>query len=104
MSEIRKALFAQRPGTITIPPSRLVVQLVQSSQPRRGIDPFDGVSSPFDEFFGRMRTETVNLVTEPITVTARALPPAPAGFSGLVGDFTVTSLAEPDARWRPASR
>jgi hypothetical protein len=91
VAEIRKALFAQRPGAITIPPSRLVVQLVQSSQSRRGIDPFGGVSSPFDEFFGRMRTETVNLVTEPITVTARALPPAPAGFSGLVGEFKVTS-------------
>ena len=90
VSEIRKALFAQRPGPITIPPSRLVVQLVQSAQSRRGIDPFER-SSPFDEFFGRMRTETVNLVTDPITVTARALPPAPAGFSGLVGEFKVSS-------------
>ncbi len=62
VSEIRKALFAQRPGTFVIPPSRLMVQLVQSSQSRRGIDPFDGRSSPFDEFFGRMRTESVNLV------------------------------------------
>ncbi len=90
VSEIRKALFAQRPGPITIPPSRLVVQVVQSAQSRRGIDPFER-SSPFDEFFGRMRTETVNLVTDPITVTARALPPAPAGFSGLVGEFKVSS-------------
>jgi hypothetical protein len=89
--EIRKALFAQRPGPITIPPSRLVVQLVKSAPPRRGLDPFDGVSSPFDEFFGRMRTETVNLVTDAITVSARELPPAPAGFSGLVGDYEVSS-------------
>jgi hypothetical protein len=36
-----------------------------------------------------MRTESVNLVTEPVTVTARALPPPPPGFSGLVGDFEV---------------
>ena len=95
VAEIRKALFAQRPGAITIPPSRLVVQIVQSSQSRRGLDPFGGVSSPFDEFFGRIRTETVNLVTEPITVTARALPPPPAGFSGLVGQFKVTSSLSP---------
>jgi hypothetical protein len=90
--EIRKALYAQRPGPIAIPPSRLVIQLVQSAQPRRrGLDPFDGASSPLDEFFGRMRTETVNLVTDPITVTARELPPAPAGFSGLVGEYEVSS-------------
>jgi len=89
VSEIRKALFAQRPGTIVIAPSQLVVQVVQSTRPRRGIDPFDGVSSPFDEFFGRMRTETVHLSTAPITVNVRALPAAPDGFSGLVGSFDV---------------
>jgi hypothetical protein len=86
VSEIRKALFAQRPGTITIPPSRLLVQLVHSS--RRTIDPF-GRTSPLDEFFGQMRTESLSLATEPLSVTARALPPAPADFSGLVGDFTI---------------
>ena len=36
-----------------------------------------------------MRTESVTLSTEPITVTARELPGAPAGFSGLVGEFSV---------------
>jgi hypothetical protein len=69
-----------------------VVQVVQQPQARRrGLDPFDPGSSPFDEFFGRMRAETVTLVTDPITVTARALPPPPAEFCGLVGDFAVKS-------------
>jgi hypothetical protein len=92
VSEIRKALFSQRAGAVTIPPSRLVLQLVQPAQQRRrGLDPLDGPSSPFDEFFGRMRTETVTLATEAITVTARPLPPAPDGFSGLVGEYRVSS-------------
>ena len=34
VSEIRKALFAQRPGTFVIPPSRLTVQLVQARRSR----------------------------------------------------------------------
>jgi hypothetical protein len=90
VSEIRKALFAQRPGTITIPPSRLDVQLVHPS--RRQPSPFDGrVSSPFDEFFGQLRTESQVLVTEPLGVEVRPLPPAPADFSGLVGSFTIAS-------------
>jgi hypothetical protein len=50
-----------------------------------------------------MRTETVNLVTDPMTVNVRALPPAPADFSGLVGDFTVESSVSA-TRWRSASR
>ncbi|HVR30358.1 MAG TPA: BatD family protein [Thermoanaerobaculia bacterium] len=90
VSEIRKALFAQHPGTITIPASRLQVQLVRSV--RRELDPFDGrISSPFDEFFGRLRTESHVLVTEPLTIEVRALPPAPAAFSGLVGTFAIES-------------
>jgi len=90
VSELRKALFAQRPGTIAIPPSHLRVQLVLPS--RRGSTPLDGrLSSPFDELFGQLRTQTQILSTDPIEVEVRALPRAPAGFSGLVGNFTVDS-------------
>jgi hypothetical protein len=92
VSELRKALFAQRPGTFVIPPSRLQVQLVHTT--RRGVtDPTDGFRSPFDEFFGQFRAEPHLLSTEPIEITVRPLPPAPVGFSGLVGEFAVQSTA-----------
>jgi hypothetical protein len=81
VSEIRKALFPQEEGILVIPPSRLTVEvLVRSNR---------GRSSAFDSFFGTSTSETKTLRAREIELQVRPLPEAPAGFSGLVGDYDV---------------
>ncbi len=86
VSEIRKALFAQKEGTITIPPWELScdVAIAGRSQQRRR-------RSIFDDFFGRTETETLVLRNRPIEIVVKRLPTPPADFSGLIGEFRVTS-------------
>ncbi len=83
VSEIKKALFPQEEGVLTIPPSVLECQVVVESRRRRG--------SLIDEFFGRRTAEARTLRSRAIEVTVRPLPAAPGGFSGLVGDFKLSS-------------
>jgi hypothetical protein len=78
--EIRKALFPQERGPVTVPASRLNLQILKRSR-RRG--------SIFDEVFGNTVAETKVLRTEPIELQVRPLPAAPPGFSGLVGSFSL---------------
>jgi len=83
VSEIRKALFAQEAGEVTLPPTRLSCEVaVQPSRRRRSV---------FDDFFAPVQTQTKSLSTAPIRLQVRALPEPPSGFSGLVGDFQVSS-------------
>ncbi len=83
VSEIRKVLFAQRPGTFVIPSSDLNISVpVQRQRSRRSL---------LDDFFGSVQTRNQVLRTEPIELEVRPLPPAPQGFSGLVGTFEVRS-------------
>ncbi|MCB1056858.1 MAG: protein BatD [Acidobacteria bacterium] len=79
VSELRKALFPQEAGKIEVPGSQLSCQ-VEVQRQRRG-------RSPLDDFFRNPATEAKVLRTDPIEMTVRPLPPAPQGFSGLVGDF-----------------
>ena len=82
VSEIKKALFPQEQGTLTLPGTRLQCQvLVRSNRRRRG--------SIFDDFFGRTRGEARVLNSPAIEVEVRPLPAAPTGYSGLVGDFKI---------------
>ncbi len=83
VSEIRKALFPQRPGQAVIPPSEMSCQVAAQTRRRR--------RSVFDDFFDRREMVPKTLRTAPIELDVRALPDPPAGFSGLVGDFDVTS-------------
>ena len=88
VNEVRKALFPQRAGEIVLPPTQLSVEVLveepRQQSRRRGI--FDD----FDSLLGRGgRWETKYLVTEPLTLNVRPLPPAPAGWNGLVGDFNI---------------
>jgi tetratricopeptide (TPR) repeat protein len=78
--EIRRALFPQEEGTLTIPPVELVCDVVLPPERRRR-------GSLIDEFFGRSRTDRQQFLTRPIQVNVLPLPPAPADFSGLVGRF-----------------
>jgi tetratricopeptide (TPR) repeat protein len=77
--EIRRALFPQEAGTLTIPPVELRCDVILPRDRRR--------RSMIDEFFARTRTDRQRLVTRPIPVEVRPLPAAPSDFSGLVGRF-----------------
>lgn len=81
VSELRRALFPQEQGKLTIPPWPLTCQVVVRDAGRRG--------SLIDEFFGRTRAETKVLRSPAIDVEVRPLPAAPGGYSGLVGDFAI---------------
>lgn len=81
VNEIRRALFPQRPGKVVIPPSELSFQVAVRSR-RRPRSVFD---------FGRVAMEPRSLRSRSIELDVRPLPPAPAGFDGLVGDFDIRS-------------
>ncbi len=83
VSEIRKALFPQEEGRLTLPATRLSCQVLVRSRGRRG--------SLLDEFFGGARAEERVLTSRPIEVEVRPRPAAPRGFSGLVGEFEISS-------------
>lgn len=74
---LERILVPRRAGSFRIEPATLdlVLRLVE----RRG--------------FGRTltRPQQVQRSSNPLTVDVRELPPAPAGFSGAVGDLTVTA-------------
>ena len=90
VSEFRKALFPQEQGELVIPETRLTCQVPVSGR-RRG----SGIMS---DFFGRPSQTTV-LRSDPIPITVRPLPEAPAGFSGLVGQFEVSGqLSQQEAK------
>jgi hypothetical protein len=80
VSELRKALFPQRVGKVTLPPSELSVQVAVDAGRRR--------RSVFD--FGRTPTQTRLLRSRSIELEVQPLPPAPPGFSGLVGRFDLS--------------
>ena len=88
VNEVRKALFPQRSGEIVLPQTQLRVE-VQAEQPRRP----SRRRSIFDDFDSLLGTggrwTTKYLLTEPLTLAVRPLPPAPDGWNGLVGDFDI---------------
>lgn len=86
VTEIRKALFAQEVGPITIPAVNLDCDVVVA-RPGRADDPFGG--SPFDEMFGRVQHQNKSLRTAPIQLNVQPLPAPPPGYSNLVGQFQI---------------
>ncbi len=91
VNEVRKALFPQREGEVVLPPTQLSVEVLVE-EPRRQ-SRRRGIFDDFDSLLGRGgRWETKYLVTEPVTLNVRPLPPAaPAGWNGLVGDFDISA-------------
>jgi BatD DUF11 like domain len=81
VSEIKKALFPQEEGKLTIPGPTLSCGVVVQQRGRG--------RSVFDDFFGRYQSQAKVLRTDPVEVRVRPLPAAPAGFSGLVGSFDI---------------
>ncbi|MCP3961177.1 MAG: protein BatD [bacterium] len=79
VSEIRKALFPQEAGKLTLPATQLRCQVLMRSRGRRG--------GFFDDFFNRTTAEARVLNSPPIEIEVRPRPAAPRGFSGLIGNF-----------------
>ncbi len=78
--EVRKAVFADKPGVLEIAPVRLNCSIERNR--RRGND--------FGSIFGNTGVRKVVRSNAP-RLSIEALPPPPAGFSGLVGDVTVSA-------------
>ena len=90
VNEVRKALFPQREGELVLPPTQLSVEVLVEAPRRQSRR--RGIFDDFDSLLGRGgRWETKYLVTEPVTLNVRPLPPAPAGWNGLVGDFDISA-------------
>ncbi len=69
-----QALLATAPGDLGQIPATAIVSLAVGSPDR----------------FRIRRTQDVTIVTDPSPLTVLSLPPAPPGFTGLVGDFEFT--------------
>ncbi len=83
VTEIRTALFPTAPGKARIGSAQLQVMLENV-----GGDPFS--SDFFASFFGRGEEKVLR--TEPLSISAKALPePKPAAFNGAVGHYTLSS-------------
>ena len=80
---MKRALFPTSAGTLTVPPIAWQVQVR-----RRSADPF--------ESFFFTPTEMVTRRSDPVTLKVLSLPAAgkPAGFSGAVGEFTLSVAAD----------
>lgn len=86
ITEILTALFPTRSGELTITPARVSVRYREPG--RRGRDPF----FPFG-LSGREREAEPS--SKPCKVNVVGLPqPAPAGFTGAVGEFRLTAKAD----------
>jgi len=95
-SEIKAALFALAPGPAEIRPATVVAQVPAQD----AIDPFD--PNFFQKFMAMSgaQGQSREFTTEKISLDIKPLPAgAPAGFSGAVGNYTVTASADrPEAR------
>lgn len=80
-------------GTFKLEPTLQVPLLVQRQ--RRGPPGFD--SSFFDDFFGTVRTQPVNITPKPLDLVVKSLPSEgqPPGYAGAVGRFAFEAQAKP---------
>lgn len=87
--DIGIALFPLLSGATKLEGIPVQYQQVARGQRRRGGSVFDVFE---DEFFGGARLVTLEAVSSAVDVEALPLPsPAPTGFSGSVGDYTLTA-------------
>jgi hypothetical protein len=77
----KTVIFPQQTGAITIKPFNMTVLVQQRVRQR----------SFFDDFFSGVQNVRVRLTSDPVTVSSKELPAAPADFSGGVGDFKISS-------------
>ena len=88
----RMVLFPTRNGTVTVSPMRISLDVMEKQRRRRNWDPF------FDDFFSSGFGEWKQKIfsSNPITITVKPLPAQgrPANFSGLVGQFRLTTFLD----------
>ena len=89
LRELTYILISQKSGLLTIEPAELHCNIVQRNNRR-------WMRSPFDDFFSRTRVEPRILQSEPLSLTAKQLPPISQSkaFSGLVGRFKLEAGIE----------
>jgi len=89
--EIRHALMVSKPGETILNPSRMKMTVRQSGS-RSMFDNFLD-----DSFSGFSSNRPLTLTTDPVNLHVNVLPEAgrPAGFTGLVGMFQMTSTLDP---------
>ena len=80
-------------GTFKLEPTLQIPLLVQRQ--RRSPSGFD--SSFFDDFFGTVRTQPVNITPKPLEIAVKPLPTEgqPPGFAGAVGKFAFEAQVKP---------
>lgn len=81
-------LFPQKSGRLTIPSVTFEGVVVQ---PNRNLDPIDMF---FNGASGMVETKK-KISTPEVTINVKALPEAPSGFSGAVGEFELSSSLGP---------
>ena len=77
----KKQIIPQQTGQLSIEPANFVFAIQQRVAP----------TSVFDDFFGSVKTIKKASSTPKVTINVKALPQAPAGFKGAVGQFSLTS-------------
>ncbi|MBN1761423.1 MAG: BatD family protein [Chitinispirillaceae bacterium] len=86
-------LFPLATGTFTIPAIPYEYQELRRSR-RRSNDPFDDFFGG-GFFGGGVQSVPKTVFTAPVKIETRQLPPAPAGFNGAVGQFSLSAAADP---------
>ena len=81
-------LFPQKSGKLTIPSVTFEGTVVQ---PKRNIDPIDVF---FNGASGMVELKK-KIATPTLTINVQPLPPKPAGFTGAVGTFSISSSLSP---------
>lgn len=90
---LKYSVFPVSAGKFEIPAVPFEYQELRRSQ-RRRIDPF------FDDFFdmnffgGGVQAVPKNAHSNSLSITVKPLPPAPAGFSGAVGKFSIEAVTD----------
>jgi hypothetical protein len=77
----KRVIIPQQTGTLYIEPAEMVFN-VQRRAASQNI---------FDDFFGSVQNVKVPVKSNRIAINVKDLPPAPAGFKGAVGKFSLTS-------------
>jgi len=89
VNERKVALSAPQPGTITIEPATFSADVPMRGNKRRGSHFDDFFGDPFGDFFGSVATEKHVVRAPALELHVKPLPPAPTGFGGLVGQYTL---------------
>lgn len=91
---LKYVIFALNEGSFSIPSVPFEYQEIRKAQ-RRRMDPF------FDDFFdndffgGGVQAVAKTAFSNALSIQVKALPPAPAGFAGAVGSFSINASVEP---------